>query len=35
MPLDRLIVSVRNPTGGTLTLFWAVDVIPLGSRIKR
>ena len=34
-PLDRLIVSVRNPTGGTLTLFWAVDVVPLGSRARR
>lgn len=28
-PSDRLILSFRNTTGGALTAFWRVDVIPV------
>lgn len=29
MPMDRLKISVRNPTGGAVTLFYAVRVDPV------
>jgi hypothetical protein len=28
MPMDRLRISVRNPTGGSITLFYGVKVDP-------
>lgn len=28
MPMDRLKISVRNPTGGSITLFYGVSVEP-------
>jgi hypothetical protein len=30
MPGSRLLLAVRNPTAGTLTLFYAVRITPLG-----
>lgn len=29
MPMDRLRISVRNPTGGSITLFYGVRVEPV------
>jgi hypothetical protein len=28
-PSDRLVLSFRNTTGGALTAFWRVDIIPV------
>ncbi len=28
-PSDRLILTFRNPTGGSITAFWRVDVVPV------
>lgn len=29
MPGDRLKLALRNPTGGTVTFYWAVEVQPV------